>query len=358
MDKKVIAVGLSGGVDSSVAAALLKEKGYEVIGLTMKIWDNSIDLVESGKDACFGPGEEVDINFASELCEKLDIPYHVIDLTKEYKTEILEYFRNEYLAGRTPNPCVKCNHTMKFGFLLDKARETGINFDLFATGHYADLSVVDGDVFLKKTDDNPKDQTYFLSRLKKEQLKNIIFPLGNLKKNEVRDLALKYSLASAGREESQDFISGGDYSPLFKESEIKPGEIIDESGKILGTHKGIIYYTIGQRKGLGISSEKPLYVYKIDARKNRIIVSDKEYLFKETALVDEVNWFINLNKNEELDCVVKIRQKHRETEAVITRVSDDEIQISFNAPQLSVTPGQIAVAYDREGKVLLSGIIK
>jgi tRNA-uridine 2-sulfurtransferase len=352
-----VAVGMSGGVDSSVAAAILQREGYNVIGITMEIWDGAIEVQESRKHACYGPGEEEDIEEATEVCRQLGIPYHVFDLKKEYKEHVLEYFREEYLAGRTPNPCVVCNHRLKFGFLIDRAREAGLEFDYFATGHYARVDSENGRYFLKKAADLSKDQTYFLKDLTSEQLKTVIFPLGGMLKSEVRKIAEEIELVVADRIESQDFIAGGDYSPLFSESEIATGDIVNDKGEILGQHKGIIHYTVGQRKGLGLSHPTPLYVLRVDAEKNKVIVTDKESLFFKGLIASDVH--LNLPESFERPVKIKarIRQRHTEAEAEISREPEGRVKVLFKNPQLSVTPGQSVVFYD-EDIVLGGGIIE
>ncbi|MFA8343307.1 MAG: tRNA 2-thiouridine(34) synthase MnmA [Rhodothermaceae bacterium] len=358
MNKDItVAVGMSGGVDSSVTAGILKNAGYNVIGITMKIWDGAIEIQETTKHACYGPDEWEDIEISTDVCKKLDIPYHVYDLSGEYKDTVLKYFKSEYLAGRTPNPCVLCNQSMKFGFLIDAAKKNGLEFDYFATGHYAKILESNGERLLAKSPNDKKDQTYFLSRLKKEQLSNIMFPIGEFDKADVRKEAERLGLEVASREESQDFISGGDYTPLFTAEETIPGDIVDDRGNLLGRHEGIYKYTIGQRKGLGISSPKPMYVLRIDAKKNRIIVTEKANLFSEKAYVTDVNMLKIMEQNATFSAKVKIRQNNKESEAEVKLKEGAEAEITFDAPALSVTPGQIAVFYDND-VVLGSGILK
>jgi tRNA-specific 2-thiouridylase len=286
-DKKIkVAVGLSGGVDSSVAAALLRKQDYDVYGITMEIYDGSAHFDGSAKHACYGPGEKEDIESAAAICEKLKIPFQIIDLRQEYKNHVIDYFRNEYLEGKTPNPCVVCNQKLKFGFLLEKARQAGCNFDYFATGHYARIVKSGNRFLLKRATDRLKDQTYFLYGLTPQQLARSLFPVGDHTKQQVREMARSLGLETADREESQDFIDGGDYSILFSQDEIKAGEIVDEKGQVLGEHRGIIHYTIGQRRGLGIASHQPLYVSRIDAANNRIIVSHHEHRSKGLVATD------------------------------------------------------------------------
>ena len=352
-----VAVGLSGGVDSSVAAALLKEKGYAVRGITMQIFDGSLDLKEGHKHACYGPGEAEDLEAAESVCKKLDIPLDAIDLRAEYRQFVIDHFKSEYLSGKTPNPCVACNRLLKFGFLIEKAKSIGATFELFATGHYARI-VKSGDRYLlKKAKDPSKDQSYFLYTLTREQLQHIIFPLGTHRKDKVREMARDFGLATANRAESQDFIAGGDYSLFFDKNEIKPGDIVNRDGKILGEHRGIIHHTVGQRRGLGIASDRPLYVVKIDAAKNRIIVGDKEDLFSAGLIATDIN-LIALDKIKQPYRVsVKIRLNSRAVDATVYPHKNGRLKVMFNKPQLSVTPGQHAVFYDKD-TVVGGGVIQ
>jgi tRNA-specific 2-thiouridylase len=355
-NKKIkVAVGLSGGVDSSVAAALLRKQDYEVYGITMEIYDGSVQFDESAKHACYGPGEKEDVESAAAICEKLKIPFQAIDLRQEYKNHVIDYFRNEYLEGKTPNPCVVCNQKLKFGFLLEKARQAGCDFDYFATGHYARIVKSGNRFLLKRAADRVKDQTYFLYGLRPQQLARSLFPVGDHTKQQVREMARALGLETADREESQDFIDGGDYSILFSEDEIEAGEIVDEKGQVLGEHRGIIHYTIGQRRGLGIASHQPLYVSRIDAAKNRIVVSHHEHRSKGLVATD-LN-LIGVDRIERpLDVQVKIRLRHKETDATVYPPDREQTRILFKKPQMSVTPGQSAVIY-ADDTVLGGGII-
>lgn len=356
-EKIKVAVGLSGGVDSSVAAALLKEKGFDVIGVSMRIFDGSVPIQRSKKHTCYGPDEDQDIDSAASICKKLDIPFHVINLKGEFKNHVIEYFRNEYLDGRTPNPCIVCNRRIKFGLLPEKAKKAGIVFDLFATGHYARISEFEGRFLLKRPIDLLKDQTYFLYALTPDQLSRTLFPLGEYRKKEVRDIARSIGLRTSGRHESQDFISGNDYGLLFRDGEIKDGDIVDENGNVLGRHRGIVHYTIGQRKGLGLSYPRPLYICRIDAERNRIIVGEKRALFSKGLIVR----VLNLIAVDEIDrpyrVKVKIRLQHKEADAELLPYKDNRVKIIFNEPQMSVTPGQSAVFY-LDDTVLGGGIIE
>jgi len=352
-----VAVGLSGGVDSSVAAALLQEEGYQVIGLAMKIFDGSPTAQESEKHACFGPGEKEDLARAAAVCERIGIPFEAIDLRREYRNHVIGYFRNEYLAGRTPNPCVVCNHKLKFGFLLQKAKEAGIDFDFFATGHYARIAEYRGRFLLKKAADPTKDQTYFLYALTPEQLCRTLFPLGAYTKQQIREIARSLGLETAEQTESQDFIAGGDYSTLFNEEEMKQGDIVDEEGNIRGKHRGIVGYTLGQRQGLGIAADRPLYVVKIDAQNNRIVVGDRENLYAQGLIASD----LHLSAVDKLDrpyrVKVKIRLKHREAEATALPHEHGKAKIMFDKPQWAVTPGQVAVLYS-DDTVFGGGVIE
>jgi tRNA-specific 2-thiouridylase len=365
----IIAVGMSGGVDSTIAAYLLKEQGNEVIGLTMSIWDNSIDIPDIGKSGCYGPGEKKDIEFASSVAKKLGIRHVVIDLAKEYKNTVLKYFCSEYICGKTPNPCVVCNQKVKFGFLMERAKELGINYDHFATGHYVRTQYDEKSkrYLLKKALDHTKDQTYFLSYLKQDQLKQLIFPLGDKTKAEIKDLARTLGLAEvADRDESQDFIETDDYSVLFDKGDIKEGDFVDINGKKMGRHKGIIHYTVGQRKGLGISGGDTgiLYVLKIDAGTNTIVVGPEEHLFSDTLTAVNVNWISITELTGAMDVKAKIRQQHKEADAEIgpsgagtPAGKDAAVLVKFKEPQRAITPGQTVVFYQGDA-VVGGGVIR
>lgn len=339
-----VAVGLSGGVDSSVTITLLKSQGYDVLGLTMKIYDGSIPICgdASKKHACYGPGEEEDIETCKNLCKQLNVPYHVIDLSKEYLNNVIGYFKGEYLAGRTPNPCVRCNLTMKFGFLIERAKQTGIQFDYFATGHYARIKKIGNEFYLQKAVDPTKDQTYFIHSLSSEVLSHTMFPLGGFTKKEVREIAKKFNLPVSEKPDSQDFIDGGDYSVLFNEK-FQPGNIVDENGTVLGRHTGIINYTIGQRKGLGITSEKPLYVKEIDPKRNVIVVTDNSHLFKSRLIAKNAQF----RPFSDAPIYGKIRQKS-EPALVYVKYNNGEIDATFDNPQRGITPGQFLVLYQED----------
>ena len=350
------AVGMSGGVDSSVVAALLKAQGHSVVGLTMKIWDGAVQIQEGLKHACYGPGEAEDLVATREVCNQLGIDLVVVDLCAEYRAFVLDYFRAEYLAGRTPNPCVVCNKKVKFGFLLEKATAAGLAFDRFATGHYARIVERDGRLHLRKAADRAKDQTYFIHQLTHDQLRRIEFPLGEFTKREVREIARARSLPVAERPESQDFISGGDYSVLFSQDQIVPGDIVDEQGNVLGRHDGFIHYTVGQRKGLGIASTEPWYVYRVVPQRNQVVVSRRQEILSFSLVADGVTWAAGAPPAAPLRCAARIRQKHAEAPALVTPTGPDTVRVEFDDPQLAITPGQAVVFYD-DDVVLGGGVI-
>jgi len=360
MSKKniTVAVGMSGGVDSSLAATLLLNEGYHVIGLTMAVYGGEPITGKGREHACYGPGEEDDIKNTKSVSDHLGIEHHVIDLKNEYKINVLDYFRNEYSCGRTPNPCTRCNPKLKFGLMIDKAKDSGINFDSFATGHYirTEYNEVLGRFQLKTAVYLPKDQSYFLYGLKADQLKGLIFPLGSFSKVEVRQKAKELDLPVSMQPESQDFIQGGSYSGLFDEDKKMPGNIVDPSGKKLGVHQGIIHYTIGQRKGIGIAAADPLYVVDINPQDNSIVAGPKEMLYAETLVAKDLN-FVSIDiPDKELRVKAKIRQNHPPQEAILYPVENGRSKLIFNNPQMAITKGQAVVFYDDE-IVLGGGVI-
>lgn len=364
-NKTTIAVGLSGGIDSSIAAHLLLKQGFDVVGVTMQIWDGSLPLKDVGMSACYGPGEDRDISAAAEHAARLGIPHHIIPLSKEFRTEVLDYFRSEYLAGRTPNPCVRCNASLKFGLMLERLRKTGISFDKFATGHYARTMTDEktGRTLLLKGVDTGKDQSYFLSRLTQNKLSMVMFPLGGMNKDEVRALATECGWNElVEKPESQNFIEAKDYSVLFKETPVTAGPILDMQGNRIGEHHGIIHYTVGQRKGVGIAGqEKPLFVVRIDSCRNAIIVGPKEELMRNELRAVNLNWIaLESTPQQPLKIRARIRQQHKEAPAEIraeTSSGNQAVIVKFDEPQMAITPGQIVVFYD-DDKVLGSGVIE
>lgn len=350
MRKRVI-VGLSGGVDSSVAAALLKQQEYEVIGVTMRIWDGSYKF-SSKRNACFGPDEE-DAKDARRVAEMLEIQFYEIDLSKEYKKVVLDYFRREYLSGRTPNPCVVCNSQIKFGILLEKIQSLGVDFDFFATGHYArvEFDPKSKRYLLKKAIDRERDQSYFLYRLTQKQLSKTLFPLGELTKQKVREIALSLGLPVSRKRDSQDFFRG-DISELVNAEE-KPGKIVDTSGKVLGMHRGFWRFTIGQRRGLSVSVGKPLYVVDLIPETNTVVVGEEDAIYRREMIVSNLNWISIEDLEKPMEVEVKIRHGHSPAKAVIFPAGFGKVRVVFEFPQRAITPGQSAVFYS--GDVVVGG---
>ncbi|MFC1952934.1 tRNA 2-thiouridine(34) synthase MnmA [Chloroflexota bacterium] len=345
-----VVVGMSGGVDSSVTAALLKKKGYQVSGVTMRIWDGETPSGETTRHACYGPEEEEDIEDARKVSQALNIPFHVFDLRQEYKDQVLDYYCREYLSGRTPNPCLVCNRQLKFGDLIRKVRESGIEFEYFATGHYAKVEYnrEKDRYLLKKAADLNKDQSYFISSLSQEQLQYSLFPIGDYTKGEIRTMAADFGLMVNDKPESQDFISG-EYHPIARAAQ--PGKIINKQGDILGEHRGIPFYTIGQRKGLGIADKKPLYVIDINPENNTITVGGKEEVYDDKLYASGLNWIAMENLEHPVMVKARIRYLHQEAEAEITPIEEDKVYVKFNEPQLAITPGQNVVFY--QGDIVL-----
>lgn len=346
-------MGLSGGIDSSVTAAILLEQGYEVIGITMVKYDGPVFAEGPSRHSCYGPGEEKNIEAVSDICKSLGIKYYPVDLRNEFREYVIEYFRRDYLAGRTPNPCIVCNEKIKFGFFLDKALESGIEFDLFSTGHYARIDKKKGRYLLKRGKFREKDQSYFLYSLSQRQLARALFPLGEYNKQVVREMALSYRLSTYNRAESQDFIGDGNYSRLFTGDESAEGEIVDTQGRVLGKHRGIIHFTIGQRKRIGIASSRPLYVIGLNASNNRVTVGRREELLSKGLIARNVNWIIMDRLEGSYSVKAKIRYRHREADAIVAAYDENRVSVIFNEPQLSVTPGQSVVFYS--GDTLLGG---
>jgi len=343
--KRKVLIAMSGGVDSSVSALLLKKSGYEVVGVTMCFG------IENKSDAdvrCCGLRAVED---ARAVCNKLGISHHIWDFSKDLKNKVITKFIDEYIHGRTPNPCIECNKHLKFNFLLKKALVLG--FDYISTGHYASIIKKSNCYFLRKPKDKVKDQTYFLYPIKYEYLKNILFPLGNYTKGEVREIAKKENLIVANKTESQDicFINSKNYHKFLKEriQEIKKGLIKDLNGRILGEHNGICFYTIGQRKGLKISSGIPIYVISIDPVYNIITAGEDKYLLSRGLIAKDVNFLVkSLNKNMS----AKIRYNQKEVQCNID-IINDMVKVIFKQKQRAVAPGQSVVFYHKD--ILVGG---
>ncbi len=348
-----IAVGMSGGVDSSVAALLLKEQGHDVTGLSMSIWDGDDSPLAGSRNACYGPDEKHDIEDAEKVCRMLGIPFHVIDCREMYKETVIRYFREEYLSARTPNPCVVCNHKIKFGTLMSTARSYGIEFDRFATGHYANVGfdTASGRYLLKKGNDTKKDQSYFLYRLDQVQLSEVLFPLGGMTKREVRKIAERAGLPVSCKEESQDFY-GGDYRNLLDVNQ-REGDIVHLDGRLIGRHKGIWNYTPGQRKNLPASNNGPLYVVKLDACNNRVVVGTKNDTAVSRFLVRNINWIAPVGTAERFEAQVKTRYTQGEIQSVIDKIDLDTSMVRPCESVQSVSPGQSAVFYN--GDIVIGG---
>jgi len=339
-----IVVGMSGGVDSSATAALLLEQGYEVIGITLKLWPQ--DCVNRAEDKCCGPQAVTD---ARAVCHKLGIPYYLIDESAEFQSKVIQYFADEYKAGRTPNPCVMCNQNLKFGRLIGRADQLGAQY--VATGHFARLERRDdGRVLLKRGRDRRKDQSYFLFSLRQDQLARALFPLGEKTKSDTREVARHCQLKTADKEESMEicFVPDNDYGKFLQEANLAQkhrGEIMDLHGRVLGHHDGIEFYTIGQRKGLGITTTRPVYVIELDATNNRVIVGDDSALDRDEFTVDRCNWIPFDNLTEPAEVTAKIRYNHPGTAATVTPLGGGRAKVKLHEPQRAITPGQAAVFY-------------
>ena len=336
--KKKILLGMSGGVDSSVSAVVLQEQGYEVIGATMKLWEDTEKAIEDAK----------------KVCKKLGIEHHVIDCTEKFRCHVINKFISEYENAKTPNPCVECNRYLKFGAFYEKAKELGCEY--IATGHYAktEYSEKYKRYVLKKSDEEKKDQTYFLYYIPKEEIGYIIFPLQNrTSKEETRKIAEKNSLEVAQKKDSQEicFIPDNDYQKfLQKYSSQKPkvGNIVLKDGTVLGKHNGLINYTIGQRKGLGISYKEPLYVIKLDIQKNQVIVGTEQDLYSKELIANEINWLAIDKLNEPLKLKAKVRYRAKEAECTVYPIENEQVKVIFDEPQRAITPGQSVVFYDED----------
>jgi len=338
---------MSGGVDSSTAAAILKDQGHEVIGLTMHLWDEDSDKLGNGER----PGSVDGIRDARRVADQIGIPHYAINLRKSFEEEVVEDFVTEYLYGRTPNPCIRCNERIKFGLLLRKAEELGAK--ALATGHYARITFDPGRkrYLLLKGRDRSKDQSYFLFSMTQEQLGKVLFPLGEKVKGDVRGVAERLGLQVAQKKESQEicFVPENDYRRFVEqrmgETIGRPGEIINRQGKRLGHHRGIYSYTIGQRRGLGIANPHPLYVLALDVEKNCVIAGERDELMTSGLVAAGLNWISISKLEEKMDCLVQIRYRHPGAPAILTPLEGGKVRVEFQNPQRGVTPGQAAVFY-------------
>ena len=347
-----VMAGMSGGVDSSAAAALLLEQGYEVVGVTLKLWPQ--DCVNRAEDKCCGPQAVMD---ARSVCSRLGIPYYLVDESALFQQKVIQYFAEEYKAGRTPNPCVMCNQHLKFGVLLDRARQLGC--DYIATGHFARIhQSTSGRFLLSRGRDERKDQSYFLFSLRQDQLARSLFPLGEMTKSDTREVARSCELRTADKEESMEicFVPDRDYGRFLEQSGLvtrHPGEIVDEAGKVLGVHQGIEFYTVGQRRGLGVSSKQPLYVVALDPESNRVVVGEEARLNSSSCRLSNCSWIPWDEPPEEFECTAKIRYNHPGCPAVVRPEKGGRAQVSLRQAARAITPGQACVLYD--GDMVLGG---
>jgi len=349
---KRVVVAMSGGVDSSVSAALLKEQGYDVSGLSLQLYDPIPKEPGCRIKTCCSLDDVMD---AARVARKLEIPFEVLDMRAEFKKLVIDYFIGEYAAGRTPNPCIRCNDLIKFELLLEKAKQMGA--DLLATGHYARIAEDrNGCRRLMTGLDPAKDQSYFLFTLTKEQLRHVIFPVGMLEKSSVRQLAAEYDLPVAQKHESQEicFIPDNDYVTFLESHGVaqSPGEIVTDDGIVVGRHLGLHRYTVGQRKGLGIAWHHPLHVRAIDTEKNRVVVGGREELETESLTAGGATWN-SITAATEFRATCRIRYRHKPAPCRVVVLDDSRFSVHFDFPQSAVSPGQAAVLYD--GEYVLGG---
>jgi len=356
----VVAVAMSGGVDSSLVAYLMAERGCKVIGVTMKVYDGSIQFPEGAGNGCYGPDEAEDEETCRRLCDTLKAEYVVVDLSKPYGKEVLDYFRIEYKLGRTPNPCLRCNPLIKFGLLPKALSQLGYQFDYYVTGHYARLFApygkADLGVYLAPGLDPLKDQSYFLQRVGQDILKKVRFPLGSLRKEEVRRLARERGLEVAEKKDSQDFVAKEDYETLFEKDALKRGPIVDTQGRILGEHQGIVRYTIGQRRGVGVSiGSEPLYVVALDAQKNQVVVGHEKELFSNSLEASQSVWAPGFGQ-EPFRALAKIRLASKPAWALVEPHPNGTVRVTFDEAQRAIAPGQSVAFYVPLSKDIEPGI--
>lgn len=350
MKKALIA--MSGGVDSSLAAKLMIDNGFECIGCTMKLYHNEDAGLKCSRTCC----SLEDVEDARNIAYKLGMPFYVFNFTDVFREKVIRKFTESYEKGITPNPCIDCNRYMKFEKLFERAKI--LNCDCIVTGHYARIEEKDGKFILKKAVDETKDQSYVLYSMTQEQLKHTIFPLGGMRKSKVRAIAEENDFVNAEKPDSQDicFVPNSDYAKVIELHTKTPsaeGNFVDKQGNVIGHHKGIIHYTLGQRKGLGISSSEPLYVCDICPKSNKIVLGSNEDLFKHEADVFDFNWISGTAPQSKFRCKVKIRYRQAEQWATITPTGENTVHIVFDNPQRAITPGQAAVLYD--GDTVLGG---
>ena len=341
-----VVVAMSGGVDSSVAAALVKSAGYETIGITLQLYDHG-DATKRKGACCAGQ----DIHDARSVAASLDIPHYVLDYESLFRESVIDNFADTYLSGHTPIPCVRCNETVKFKDLLTTAKNLGA--EALVTGHYIETSFNDGQWQMRRPVDEKRDQSYFLFSTTPEQLSFLRFPLAHLTKNEIREFAAKLALPVADKPDSQDicFVPNGDYATVIERLRPDcslPGEILDMDGNILGQHQGVLHYTVGQRRGLGVAMGEPLYVVRIDADNRQVIVGPKDALARRSIMLDEVNWLGDETLSDPINVKVKIRSTGSPVRANLTLLQGQRAQVSLDIPEEGVSPGQACVFYDAE----------
>lgn len=353
MNQRVF-LGMSGGVDSSVSALILQRKGYEVSGVNLRLFNNE-DLGESRDKTCCSLSDAED---ARAVASRLGIPFYVFDFSEVFRNTVISNFVSEYEAGRTPNPCVECNRSVKFGAMLQRALT--LHNDYVATGHYAQIARDEqtGRWLLKRGVDRSKDQSYFLYMLTQDQLAHTLFPLGELHKDEVREIAAQNGLVNAKKRDSQDicFAPDGDYAAFIERVSGKPspnGDFIDRSGRVLGQHKGFVRYTRGQHKGLGLSTEVPLYVLEKDAQSGSISLGTDEALWTDSLIADHMNWISVAELTRPMCVTAKTRYSQKEAEATVEPLDNGTVRLRFLSPQRAVTPGQAVVLYD--GEIVVGG---